>query len=169
MQDLERLYDEYVEKVYKYFYIQSFDRHTAEDLTSQTFVSFIEKMKENKVKDSKKYLYAIMRNVWMNHLRAKYKEAVESLESIEDFEQHTNNAVSVYESRNLKERALYFINKLPEKQAQVARMRLIEGYNIKEIASKLNKNVSYVKTTQNRALKSLRIMLEEPELGGVVS
>lgn len=169
MQDLEQIYDEYVDKVYKYFYIQCLDRHTAEDLTSHTFISFMEKLKENKVTDNKKYLYAIMRNVWMDHLRLKYKQAVDSIDSIEDFEQHAEQAISVFESKDLKERASYFIGKLPEKQAQVARMRLIEGYSLKEIATKLGKNMAYVKTTQNRALKSLRLMLEQPELGGIVS
>ena len=169
MQDLEQIYDEYVDKVYKYFYIQCLDRHSAEDLTSHTFISFIEKLKVKKVDDNKKYLYAIMRNVWMDHLRTKYKQAVESIESIEDFEQHAEQAITVFESRDLKERAFYFINRLPEKQAQVARMRLIEGYNLREIAKELGKSMSYVKTTQNRALKSLRLMLEQPELGGIVS
>ena len=86
MEDLESFYDIYVDKVYKYFYINCFNRNIAEDLTSQTFVAFIDKSKDLKIDDNKKYLYAIMRNTWMNHLRTKYKESLESIESINDFE-----------------------------------------------------------------------------------
>lgn len=169
MQQLEQFYDDYVEKVYKFFYIKSLDRYTAEDLTSHTFVSFIEKTNEHEIKDMKKYLYAIMRNVWMDHLRIKYKEAVDSLESIENFEQHTTDAIAIFESQNMKERAAVFISRLPDKQEQIARMRLLEEITIREIAKKLGKSVPYVKTTQNRAIKSLKLMLDKPELGGELS
>ena len=169
MEDLETFYDEYVEKVYKYFYINCFNRSVAEDLTSQTFVAFIAKTKEAKIDDNKKYLYAIMRNTWMDYLRSKYKEAIESIESIEDFEDHTLQTIDGFESKNIKQRAQTYIEKLPNKQRQVAHMRLIEEMTLKEIAKNLGKKVSYVKTTQNRAIKSLRLMLDRPNLEGVKS
>ena len=172
MEDLETFYDEYVDKVYKYFYINCFNRSVAEDLTSQTFVSFLAKVKEMKIDDNKKYLYAIMRNIWMDYLRSKYKEtieSIESIESIEDFEDHTAQAISGFESKNIKQRAQTYIERLPKKQRQVAHMRLIEEMTLREIAKELGKKVSYVKTTQSRAIKSLKLMLERPNLEGAVS
>lgn len=166
MEDLENFYDKYVDKVYKYFYINCFERSIAEDLTSQTFVAFIDKSKDLKIDDSKKYLYAIMRNTWMNYLRTKYKESLESLESISDFEVYAETQVQDYESKSIKDRAYMFIKQLPEKQGQVAKMRLIDEMTIREIAKKLGKNTGYVKTTQGRAIKNLKKMLESPELGG---
>lgn len=166
MEDLEKFYDSYVDKVYKYFYINCFERSIAEDLTSQTFVAFIDKSKDLKIDDNKKYLYAIMRNMWMNYLRIKYKESLESIESIGDFEIFAETTIKDYESKSIKDRALGFIKCLPEKQCQVAKMRLIDEMTIREIAKKLGKNTGYVKTTQGRAIRNLKKMLEGPELGG---
>lgn len=155
--------------MYKYFYINCLNRHIAEDLTSQTFVAFIEKTKVMTIDDNKKYLYAIMRNTWTDYLRAKYRQAVDSLESIEDFEDHASKIIDVFETSDFKQRAMNFIERLPKKQQEIAKLRLIEERGIREVAEILGKNSSYVKTTQNRAIKSLKRMLNEPELGGALS
>lgn len=167
MSDVEGIYDAYVDKVYKYFYINCLNRHVAEDLTSQTFVAFVEKAGSRTIKDYKTYLYAIMRNTWAEHLRKKYKEAVDALESIEDFEAYSEQTISAYEDADIKGRAARFIEMLPESQRQIARMRLLEEKSLKEIAQELNKSMSYVKTTQNRAIKSLKRILKQPETGGL--
>ncbi len=166
MQELEAFYDEHVDKVYKYFYINCLNRHIAEDLTSQTFVKFIDKVKSQEIDDDKKYLYGVMRNVWMDYLRAKYNEKLVSIDQIEDFEAHAEQVVSSFQSKDMKQRAKQFIHKLPPKQRQVIHMRLIEEKTLKDIASELGKNMSYVKTTQQRAIKRLKVMLENPEFEG---
>jgi RNA polymerase sigma-70 factor, ECF subfamily len=166
MQDLERFYDGHVDKVYKYFYIQCLNRHVAEDLTSQTFIAYINKHNNGNIKEQTKYLYAIMRNVWADFLRIKYSEAVASLEAIEDFESHADSAITTFESLSLVERAAVYIDKLPESQRLVARLRFVNGLGLREIAQELGKTMSYVKTTQNRAIKSLKAMMKDPVVGG---
>jgi RNA polymerase sigma-70 factor, ECF subfamily len=169
MSELEQIYDEYVDKLYKYFYIQCMNRHVAEDLTSQTFVLFVEKVRAQEINDTKKYLYAIMRNVWAAHLRQKYKETVESIETIEDFEAHTDTMVHNYESVPMKERAARYIEQLPDKQREVARLRFLEERTPKEVAQELRKSILYVKTTQHRALKSLERMLAKSEIRSIIT
>ena len=168
MPELENFYDTHVNKVYKYFYVQCLNRHVAEDLTSQTFVSFVDKKQKIQVQDDKKYLYAIMRNVWAEYLRTKYAEAVDSLDLIEDFEAHAEASISEFETLNMKERALIYIDRLPDKQREVAHMRLLEELSVGEVATKLQKSSLYVKTTQYRALKNLRQMLKAPEIGSIL-
>jgi RNA polymerase sigma-70 factor (ECF subfamily) len=167
MKELELFYDEHIDKVYKYFYIQCLNRHLAEDLSSETFVAFIAKAKNGSIDNQTKYLYAIMRNVWTNYLRKKYKESVDSYESIEDFEDHAIQIIENFEAQSLSQRAGKYIDRLPDKQRKVAELRLVQGLGIREIAKELGRTISYVKTTQNRALKELKLMLEEPEFGGV--
>jgi RNA polymerase sigma-70 factor (ECF subfamily) len=169
MTDLAAFYDLYVDKVYKYFYVQCLNRHVAEDLTSQTFLSFVGKKQNTDIEDDKKYLYAIMRNVWAEYLRKRYTEAVESVEHIEDFEAHTEASVMEFEALSMKERALIYIERLPDKQREVARMRLLEELSVGEVAQQLHRSSLYVKTTQHRALKSLKQMLKAPEIGSILS
>lgn len=166
MVDLEAFYDEYVDKVYKYFYINCLDRHTSEDLTSKTFIGFMEKIDSQPVVDPKKYLYGIMRHVWTDFLRQKYKEKLIQVESIEDFAAHSDEQVSEFESVSVKKRALKYIEKLPAKQKQVAHLRLIEKMSVKETARQLGHTAAYVKTTQNRAIKRLKVLLAAPYMEG---
>ncbi|MBC7943147.1 sigma-70 family RNA polymerase sigma factor [Candidatus Saccharibacteria bacterium] len=169
MVDLEEFYDEYVSKIYKFFYINCLDRHTSEDLTSKTFISFMEKADSRPIDDPKKYLYGIMRHVWMDFLRLKYKEKLIQIESIDDFAVYSEEQVHEFESASIKKRALQYIERLPAKQRLVAQLRLIEELSIKETAEQLGHTTSYIKTTQNRAIKSLKALLETPYMKGGLS
>ena len=161
--DLKNFYDEHIDKVYKFFYIKALDRHTAEDLTSQTFLLFVESKNNGKeIEDNKKYLYGIMRNVWLQFLRNKYQEAISGLEQIEDFADYSASEIDRFESVPIPNRILPFIEKLPKKQAKVLSMRLVEQKSVKQIAVILKKDNNYVKTTYRRAILSLREMLREP-------
>jgi RNA polymerase sigma-70 factor, ECF subfamily len=159
MSEIEQAYELYVDAVYKFFYIQCFDVDTAEDLTSKTFVAFVEKAHSQEIDNYKKYIYGIMRNVWIAFLREKYNSKVLSIESIEDFESYVEETTEDFEKKDIKERAKSFIDLLPDKQKTVAHMRLIEEKTISEIADMLGKSSSYVKTTQNRAIKNLSKLL----------
>jgi RNA polymerase sigma-70 factor (ECF subfamily) len=161
--DLESFYDEYAGKVYKFFYIKSLDKMTAEDLTSQTFIAFIEKANTVEVENYKTYLYGIMRLKWVTFLRDKYNASIAELENIEDFGSYTDGIVSSYESnKGMHSRLVQYVNKLPEKQRQVITMRLIDNMSVKEVASKLGHDKNYVKTTHQRGLKRLRELLANP-------
>ncbi len=163
--NLESFYDEYADKVYKFFYIKSLDKMTAEDLTSQTFVSFMEKVQSVEVENHKTYLYGIMRVKWITFLRDKYSSAITELENIEDFSSYTDTIVASYEKSNgVQERLAEYVNKLPEKQRQVITMRLINNMSVKEVASQLGRDKNYVKTTHHRGLRRLRELLKNPYL-----
>lgn len=165
--DLAQFYDQYVEKVYKFFYIKCLDRHTAEDLTSQTFLSFVEHLRgETTINDHKKYLYGIMRNNWLKFLRAKYEEALSGLENIEDFEDYTQKHIDEFEAVPITSRLVPFVNKLPTRQRNVLHLRLVQGLSVGDTAKELGKDKNYVKTTQRRGILSLREMLRKPYLYG---
>lgn len=168
--DLEKFYDEYVDKVYKFFYIKSLNKMTAEDLTSETFVLFLHQIKGRKVDDSKKYLYGIMRNVWLEFLKDKYKAQLSSVEKIENFEEYAVNAIQIFDdTKEPMTRLRPYVELLPDKQRQVLVMRTYSGMNIKETAQALGRNAGYVKTTYARAIKSLRAIIEKPYMNeGVI-
>ena len=55
-----------------------------------------------------------------------------------------------------------FVDKLPKKQNQVLTMRIYENLSTGEVAKQLGRDKNYVQTTYQRALNSLREMLESP-------
>lgn len=160
---IEDVYDAHVEKVYRFFYIQCLDATTTEDLTSQTFMMLCEQMQnpDKLIRDHKKFLYGIMRNIWLMHLRKKYQRHETPLEGLEEFEDYVDAEIEVYESLTVKQRAEIVINRLPEKQREVVAQRLLQERSIRDIAVALGKDTNYVKTTYKRGLKRLKQLIQE--------
>jgi len=163
--DLEQFYDQHIDKVYKFFYVKCLNRAVAEDLTSQTFVSFVDKYNSGTdINDPKKYLYGIMRNIWAGFLRERYEAALEYVENIEDFEQYSHIQIEQFEAHPPNNRMLPFIAQLPDKQKLVLSLKLLEERTNKQIAQELGKDINYVKTTYRRAVDRLREMIKTPYL-----
>lgn len=158
----EKIYENNVGRIYKFFYSRVLDRHIAEDLTSDVFAAFLEKINDD-IAEPTNYLYGIAKNVWLKHLRDKYSSKIDFYENIEDFKEYIDLEVEKVESQSYLDKASLFIEKLPKKQQEIARLRFLDGLKIKEIAEKLGKEKSYVKTTQNRALKSLKKLFNESQ------
>ncbi len=156
--DLEIVYEQNVDRIYKFFYLKTLSKETAQDLTSDTFLSFVERIKKNDlINNPCGFLYGTAKNIFINFLKRKYKDQKFwiNIEKIEDFQVEVS---SVNEDKII-EVAKKFIDKLPEKQKKVLTLRLVEKLSIKKITEILNKNVNYVKTTQKRGIANLRKFL----------
>ncbi len=153
--DLELIFELHFDKIYKFFYFKTLSKEIAEDLTSETFLAFADKLKKIDIDDEKKYLYGIAKNIFTKFLKTKYKENIVHFEDIQQFE-NLVESVNSEKSLHMEEIALKFIDMLPAKQQQVIRLRLIEKASLSEITEKLGKNMNYVKTTQKRGLKNLK-------------
>lgn len=160
--DLPQFYEDHVDKVYKFFYIKNFNKQIAEDLTSQTFIEFMQQMKIQSIDQPTKYLYGIMRYVWIGFLREKYQQEIVAIEGIEDFEDYSTKEVQHYESATSYQRALDLLKDLPTKQQEVLRIRIVENRSVKETAAIMGKDSNYVKTMHHRALVTLRSRLQNP-------
>ncbi len=161
--NLEAVYDAYVDTVYKFFYIKCLNRHTAEDLTADTFTAFIRQAEDTDIQDHKKYLYGIMRNVWTTHLREKYQEQVVRVENIEDFAAYADETIEEFEqTEEPVTRLMPYVQSLPEKQRTVVMLRVFQNMSVKDTAYTLGKDANYVKTTYARALRRLRNILDNP-------
>jgi RNA polymerase sigma-70 factor, ECF subfamily len=164
---IEQIYDQNSKAVYKFFYFKSLSQQIAEDLTSQTFLIMVGKMhnREVVIKDHKKFLYGIMRNVWLRYLQQKYRENIQLIEDMEDFEAYVDSELMREVQTSDEERVRKFIEKLPSSQQQVMRLRLIEHQTLSEICSSLGKDMNYVKTTQKRGIQNLKRLLDHPLQG----
>jgi RNA polymerase sigma-70 factor, ECF subfamily len=160
---LEELYDEQSGKVYKFFYIQCLNRSVAEDLTSQTFITFMDKASALHIDTPKKYLYGIMRNVWLEYLREKYESMTSDIEAIEDFEAHTDAEIETFIGTDEPTRLKKYVDRLPDAQRTVIVMRHYNNQTNKEVAEELGKDMNYVKVTYKRGIKSLRKLIESPQ------
>jgi len=161
--DIEQIFDTEHVKLYRFFYYKVLSREKAEDLTSDTFLTFVSMVRDQKdIHDPLPFLYGIAKNTFLKYLRKKYRE-VDTVPL-----EHADWNIQLYIDRfletidrspSMEQFALPFIQKLPEKQQNVLFKRLIEKKNLKEIAEELGKSINYVKTTQKRGIKNLRRLL----------
>ena len=93
-----RIYDKYIDKIYRFVFLKVDSRETAEDLTaeafSKTWVSF--KKKDQEIENIQAFLYKTARNLVIDHYRQKGKFLVVS----------ANNPTIVDPRQDLEEKAI---------------------------------------------------------------
>lgn len=162
---LENLYNDNFKKIYKFFFYKSFDKQTAEDLTSETFLAFAEYLKNGKeVDNAKALLFRIGSNIFNQHLRRKYQEVNIDNENLDFYESLTNYNESVSTDESFIKLVTSYIEKLPSKQKKILFMRLIEKKSLSIIAEELEKDMNYVKTTQRRGIARIKELIEISQL-----
>lgn len=154
------IFEKHLKRIYRYFYYKTFSKEEAEDLTSETFLQFVRKVRgsQSEITTPDNYLYGIARNIFRTFLRNKYKVSFVTMLQLPDFarELETADDTGVVD---MKARVKELIEQLPVKQRDIIRMRLIEGKTISDIMASTGKNENYVKTTQKRAIRSLKKLL----------
>lgn len=159
-EELVILYESNFKKIYRYFYYKFLNKDLAQDLTSDTFTSFVEATKTNSegIKNYEKYLFGIAKIIFCEHLKNKYKEPnFVDYQNISDFQDSVTETLEEFKEEITPEEILLkYIELLPAKQKDIIELRLIKKYSLKEIAQILGKNMNYVKTTQRRAIKNLK-------------
>ncbi len=160
---VEEIYNNHFDKIYRFFYFRVLSADIAEDLTSNTFLTFAEIVRGDKIQiqNPNRIIYGIAKNIFLQYLKQKYKSEIPFSVIGDNFEEFVSEEIkSIEDKPTLEERAIKYINLLPQKQKEVAYLRFIEKMSLKAIAVKLKKNVNYVKVTQRRAIKSLKIIVE---------
>lgn len=147
-------------------YLNGFVRNlnTAEELTEETFVKLILKRPRFSQNASfKTWLYAIARNVAMDHLRRNKKEVC-----IEDYSQISSEVIDLEIAYIQKEDNILLyrtIDKLKQEYRQVLWLFYFEQLSNREIAKIMGKSVHNVETLVYRARNTLKSKLLE---GGFV-
>jgi len=162
--ELEQIYEAHFKKLYRYFYYKVLSKEIAQDLTSETFISFINSINSSnkKIKSHVRYLYGIARFTFCEYLKNKYLAPnFVDYENAPDFEDTVTTTLEKIDEKKTGEEILIdYLPRLPEKQRLIIKLRLLDKLSLKEIAQKLGKNMNYVKTTQKRAIKNLKLLCE---------
>ncbi len=166
-----RLYDQYHQDVFQFLVYLVKDRHVAEDLMHEVYVRVLRAYDRFQGKSSEKtWLFSIAKNVAIDHFR---KSAVRKKHSMDFFDWETQQLVSterIPEEVSLlnedKVRLYRMLDLCTGDQKLVIIMRFFQDLSIAETAEVLEWSEGKVKTTQHRAIRSLRQKLLEAEGGG---
>lgn len=154
-ESLDKIIRRYYDSIYKYCYHHVQDKHTAEDLCQETFVSMLEHMDNYKHYDKfQNYLYVIA----ANKCRDFYKKKKPIL--CEDMPEQKTETVLGEEEILMKE----LVYKLPKELQEVVFLRFYQELKFRDIADILQINVSLAKYRVKKAVGMLR---EEMERSGM--
>ena len=158
-----KLYDIYVEPIYRFVYMKISNRQDAEDVSSDVFLQawqYMIKDGNKKVENFKSFIYSIARNKIIDTYRARAKKQSSSLDSIPEVELSDGSNIEE-EVAVLQEVDQVYISlkKLKQEYQEVIFLRHIEELSIAEIASIVGKRNTAVRVLLHRAMKKLQDIL----------
>lgn len=165
------LYEQYVDRIFRYIYFKVSDRQQAEDLTSQTFMKAWDAIGDYEWRDHPfgAWLFRIAHNLVVDYHRSR-REHLALDDASRQLEERASRDV-VRPERVLAEaltmdRVRHAIGRLTEEQQQVLVLRFFEGLSTGEVADSMGKRRGAIRGLQFRALSALRDLLhrEQDEL-----
>ena len=155
---LEKLYDDYHEKVARYIRGKVENPHDAEDLTASVFVKVCQKIAifDESQASVSTWIYTITRNTVIDYYRTR-KAAEEIPETLE--------AAGTVDARLLKEerlRELYLaLTELDERARDIIILHYYSGLSLKEISGRIGMSYANLKLVHKKALYFLKEKLRE--------
>lgn len=155
------IYNQYIDKIYRFIYLKVNSQETAEDLTSEVFLRGWESFKQGKeIENIQAFLYQIARNLIVDYYREKAQTQLISTEYQEliDLEADLEEkAMRTSDVRRLKEA----LANIKEDYREVIVWYYLDGLSVPEIAKIINKSEEAVRVTIHRALNALRATMNK--------
>ncbi len=153
------LYRRHYDAVFRYCAHRLFDRHAAEDITSEVFFKVVEHIDNFKGTETqfRNWLYTIATNAVNNYIRKKIR--TDTLKTI--FQQKAEGTCNDYEIvEKISDERLAIVHKavleLKPKYQTIITLRFFENLKLTEIAEVLSSRPSTVRSQLARALLKLR-------------
>lgn len=160
------LYRRHVDGVYRYVYVRVGSAHTAQDLTSETFIKALRALPGFtwQGKDLAAWLITIARNVVNDHTKSSRFRLEVATADMRDADSEVAAPDGEVMDRMRDERLLRAVAQLKPEQAECVTLRFIHGLSLAETAEIMGKQVNAVKQLQLRAVRALQRALEGEEL-----
>jgi RNA polymerase sigma-70 factor (ECF subfamily) len=149
------LYDRYIDKIYRFVYYKTFNKETAEDLTSEVFHKALVKISSFDIDKGgfSTWLYQIARNRVIDYYRTA--KSVVALEDVFDVGVDERTPETLDAVAKLGEVTKY-LQTLSAKQREIITLRVWEEKSYREIAELVGGSEDSVKMAFSRSIKELR-------------
>jgi len=160
-EQFSQIYDQYIEKIYRFVYLKVNSRDIAEDITSKVFVKGWEAYQKSQNPDSKiqntgAFLYQIARNAVVDYYREKGRISTVSSEVLPEI---SDPADSIYDKAVLDADVSLIkagIKNLKPEHQDIIIWHYLEDIPIAQIAKMLDKPAGTVRVMLHRGLKELK-------------
>jgi RNA polymerase sigma-70 factor (ECF subfamily) len=144
------IYERYVDRIHAFVSRRAGNRAVAEDVTSQVFEQALRTLGrfEWRGVPLAAWLYRIAANALADHWRDRRRDAVDLPPEVPDASEldELDRRLALYQQ----------VDRLPDLQRQVIRMRFVEEKSIRDVAAALERSEGAIKQLQLRALENLR-------------
>lgn len=161
-----RLYERYVDVVYRYVYVRVGSVHVAQDITSETFIKAMRGIGSYQWqgKDIAAWFVTIARNLVNDNARsARFRMEVTTADML-DADQAVDAPDGQVLDRLRDERLLAAVKSLKAEQQECIVLRFMDGLSLAETATVMGKKENAVKQLQLRAVRALQRALEGEDL-----
>jgi RNA polymerase sigma-70 factor (ECF subfamily) len=160
-----RLYDRYVDLVYRYIYYRVNNPNLAEDLVSETFLRALRRIDSFtwQGRDFAAWLVTIARNLIADHFKSgRYRLEITTEDILETGPtQTTDGPENLVLDALTNETLLTAVKKLNPEQQECIVLRFLQGLSVSETALAMGKNDGAIKALQYRAVRALARLLPE--------
>ena len=152
-----RLYDTYIEKIYRFVYVKISNHTDAEDITHDVFLKvwhYLTQNPQKRIASVSGLFYTTARNTIVDVYRKRAKEQVVPIE--EGYGVPEECRMQKIDTKMEVETILVHVKKLKEEYQDIILLRYIEGYSVKEAAQILDKKYTHTRVLLHRAMKKLQ-------------
>jgi len=163
-----KIYDQYINKIYRFIFLKVNSQDIANDLCSETFLKGWEAFKNQKSKSKNQkpienpqaFLYQIARNLVIDHYREKGRTQFVSADYVPIEDPNPGLEEKSFLNSDIDTIRLSLVN-LKEEYQEIIIWHYIDDLSIAEIAKMLNKPEGTIRVMLHRALKALKEKLSE--------
>ena len=154
-----KLYDAYIDKIYRYISFKINQVEDVEDITAEVFLKVWQYIKtsDKRIDNLNALLYRMARNAVIDHYRSRQRDEMPMSD-----QEHYENIMDSREidmELNVKldmEKVETYLDHLKEEYRDAIVLRYVEQFSVAEIAHIMQKSTSNVRVILHRALERLR-------------
>ncbi len=157
-----KIYNQYIDKIYRFIFLKVSSQNIAEDLSSETFLKGWEVFKKgpNKIENPQAFLYQIARNLVTDYYREKGRTQFVSADCVPLADPGLGLEEKSFLDSDIDKIRIVLAN-LKEDYQEVIIWRYLDDLSIGEMAKLLNKPEATIRVMLHRALKTLKKELKE--------
>ena len=159
--EFSKIYDQCIDKIYRFIFLKVNSQEIAQDLSSETFLRGWEAYKSNpKIDNPSAFLYRIARNLVTDYYRQKARTQFVSPEAVPIIDPNPGIEEKAVLNSDLNQIKAALAG-LKEDYQDVIVWRYLDDLSIAEVAKMLDKSEEATRVTLHRALKALRAKINE--------
>jgi RNA polymerase sigma-70 factor (ECF subfamily) len=161
-EQFSKIYDQYINKIYRFVYLKVDSQETAEDITSKVFLRGWEVFKADSgaIKNPGAFLYQIARNNVVDHYRAKGRTQVipDIVPQLSDPGANAHEVAILGSDLEVVKKAMQGLKK---EYQDVIIWHYLEDLPIPEVAKLAGKTEGAVRVTLHRGLEELKSVINK--------